>query len=66
MKNQHIVIFRLFNNTITNYLPTDILEQIQHETAIIIMNQVKLFKLIMNNSNVVMEWFLSFGTDSFD
>ena len=48
-------MFRSFNNKLTFYLPTDFLKQIQHETAIIIMNQVKQFKLIMNNAIVIME-----------
>ena len=48
-------MFCLFNNTITIHLRPDILEQIQHETAIMILNQVKLFKLTMNYSNVVVE-----------
>ena len=48
-------MFRLFNNGSTIYLPTDILEWIQHETAIMILNQVKQLKLIMNSLNVVME-----------
>ena len=48
-------MLRLFNNRITNYLHSDILEQIQHETEIMILNQVKQFKLIMNGSNAVME-----------
>ena len=48
-------MFRLFNNNITIYLPTDIVELIQHEIEIIILNEVKRFKLIMNSLNVVME-----------
>ena len=47
-------MFQLFNNTITIYLRPNILEQIQHETAIMILNQVKQFNLIMNSLNVVM------------
>ena len=48
-------MFRLFNNKLTIYLPTNILEWIEHETEIMIMNEVKQFKLIMNSLNVVME-----------
>ena len=49
------MMFRLFNNKITIYLPSDSLEWIQHEIEIIILNEVKQFKLIMNSLNVVME-----------
>ena len=48
-------MFRLFNNKLTIYLPSDISEWIEHETEIMIMNEVKQFKLIMNSLNVVME-----------
>ena len=48
-------MFQLFNNIVTIYLRSDVLEQIQHETAIVVLNQVKLFKLIMISSNAVME-----------
>ena len=48
-------MFRLFNNKITIYLLTDILEYIQHEIEIVILNEVKQFQLIMNSLNVVME-----------
>ena len=48
-------MFRLFNNKLTIYLRADILEYIQHETEIMIMNQVKQVKLMMNSSNVVVE-----------
>ena len=48
-------MFRYFNNKITIYLPTDILEQIQHDIQIMILNEVKQFKVIMNSLNVVME-----------
>ena len=48
-------MFQLFNNKITIYLQTVILKQIQHEIAIVIVNEVKQFKLIMNSLNVVME-----------
>ena len=49
------MMFRLFNNKITIYSQSDILEWIQHEIEIIILNEVKQFKLIMNSLNVVME-----------
>ena len=42
-------MFRLFNIKITVFLLTDILEQIHHEIQIIILNEVKPFKLIMNS-----------------
>ena len=48
-------MFRLFNNKLTVYLQSDILVQIQHETEIMIMNEVKQLKLMMNSLNVVME-----------
>ena len=48
-------MFRLFNNKPTVYLRSDILVQIQHETEIMIMNEVKQLKLMMNSLNVVME-----------
>ena len=48
-------MFRLFNNKITIYLQSDILEYIQHEIEIVILNEVKQFQLIMNSLNVVME-----------
>ena len=48
-------MFGLFNNKRTVYLRTDILEWIQHETAIIVFNEVKQFKRIMNSLSVVME-----------
>ena len=48
-------MFGLFNNKVTVYLRTDILEWIQHETAIIVLNKVKHFKRIKNSLNVVME-----------
>ena len=48
-------MFRLFNNKLTVYLRSDILVQIQHETEIMIMNEVKQFNLMMNSLNVVME-----------
>ena len=48
-------MFRLFNNKITAYFRADSLKSIQHETAIIVLIEVKHFKLIMNSLNVVME-----------
>ena len=48
-------MFPLFNNTTTIYLRPDILEQIQREIQIMILNEVKQFKLIMNSSNMDME-----------
>ena len=53
-------------NIITIHLRSDIIEYIQHEMEIMTLNEVKQFKLIMNGSNVVMEWFSWFGTGSFD
>ena len=48
-------MFRLFNNKITVNSRASILEYIQHETAIVILNEMKQFKLIMNSLKVVME-----------
>ena len=48
-------MFRLFNNKLTIHLLPDISEYVEHETEIMIMNEVKQFKLIMNSLNVVME-----------
>ena len=59
MKHQHflqyVMMFELFNNKITIYLPTDISESIEHEIHMIILNEVKQFKLIRHSLDVVME-----------
>ena len=49
------MMFELFNNKITIYLPTDISESIEHEIHMIILNEVKQFKLIIHSLDVVME-----------
>ena len=49
------MMFELFNNKITIYLRSDISESIQHEIHMIILNEVKQFKLIIHSLDVVME-----------
>ena len=49
------MMFELFNNKITIYLRADISESIEHEIHMIILNEVKQFKLIIHSLDVVME-----------
>ena len=49
------MMFELFNNKITIYLLTDILESIEHEIHMIILNKVKQFKLIIHSLDVIVQ-----------
>ena len=53
-------------NNIGIYLPTDILELIQHEIQIKNLNEVEHFELIVNRLNVIIKYISSFGIKEFD